>query len=150
MTSSIVFATFLTLAPCSSQSKETLKIVATATEAAADEYALPELLLASMAEHEGACDPQAISPAGLDLGVWQVRLKTARQIDPSVKRFELFTPGINGMIAAGYLRESINKCGSVSRGLGRYSSGKCKVNRYSHRILATYFKLKKRYGLRKT
>lgn len=147
---SYVLMTFLTLAPCSSQPKETIEVVAHAAEAAADEFALPPLLLASLFEHEGACDPNAVSPVKLDLGLGQVRYKTALTQDPTLKRVELFQPGINAMVTASYLRESINKCGSVSRGLGRYSSGKCKVNRYSRRVMATYFKLKKRYGLWKT
>lgn len=147
---SYVLLTFLTLAPCSHQAKATIETVAKATEAAADEYVLPPLLLASLFEHEGACDPKAVSSVRLDLGLGQVRYKTALTQDPTLKRIDLFNPGINAMVAASYLRESINKCGSVSKGLGRYSSGKCKVNRYSRRVMATYFKLKKRYGLWKT
>lgn len=147
---SLILATFLTLQPCASQPHERLAYLTDAAEAAASTYDVKPLLVASIIEHESACDPNAVSFVGLDIGLMQVRLKTAKTIDPSLTRRDLFDPYVSTLVGTAYLKQQINKCGSISRGLGAYSSGHCQVNAYSRRIMKTYFKLKKRYGLWKT
>lgn len=136
----------MSMNPCARQSVAQLGIVTEALDSAARGYDVKPLLLVSMVQHESGCKINATSESGLDIGLLQVRLKTSKSIDPGLTRRDLFDPYTNTLIATAYLTDRIRKCGSVSRGLGAYSSGTCQVNDYSRKVMKTYLKLKKRYG----
>lgn len=142
----IILAIFISVNPCARQPVPQLGIVADAVESAARTYDVKPLLLVSMNQHESGCRSNATSPGGLDIGLLQVRLKTAKSIDPGITRRDLFDPYTNTLIATAYLTGMIHKCHTVSRALGAYSSGTCQVNDYSRKVMKTYLKLKKHYG----
>jgi soluble lytic murein transglycosylase-like protein len=142
----LILAILLTVNPCARQPTPQLEIVADAVDSAARTYEVKPLLLVSMNQHESGCRAYATSTFGKDIGLLQVRLKTAKTIDPSLTRRDLFDPYTNTLVATAYLTEKIHKCRSVSRALGAYSSGKCQVNDYSRKVMKTYLQLKKRYG----
>ena len=142
----LVLAVFVQVAPCSSIPVSDLQVVASAVEFGAAVYEVKPLLLAAMVQHEAAGKFTATSYVGKDHGLLQIRLKTARTVYPKLTRRDLDDPYTNVLVGAAYLNAQIQKCRTVSRALGAYSSGHCQVNSYSRKVMHTYFKLKKEYS----
>lgn len=142
----LILAILLVTNPCARQPRAQLEIVSDAVVFATKVYDIKPLLLVSMNQHESGCRSDATSPGGLDIGLLQIRLKTAKDINPEITRRDLFDPFVNTLAGTAYLTDLVHKCGSVSRALGAYSSGTCQVNNYSRKVMKTYLQLKKRYG----
>ena len=136
---------FLSLATCGKAPLPDVLKISDAVHSSAEIFNLPELLLVAQAESESGCKINAVSNVKKDFGVLQVRLKTAQSIAPTIKKKDLFDPYLNVLVASHYLSDNIKKCGSVSKGLGAYSSGHCQVNSYSRKVMGKYLKLKKVY-----
>ncbi len=98
-------------------------------------------LMAAMAFHESRFNPNAISDVKKDHGVFQIRFGAATRGFKFHKR-DLLNPEINTILATMYLRDQLDRCKTLARALGAYSSGKCTVNSYSLTILKTYHDLK--------
>lgn len=91
--------------------------------AAAELSGVHELLLQSVAKQESAFLPQAISRANA-LGLLQLLLPTAREIDPQLNRQQLFQPGPNAKAGARYLQKLLDRFqGNIALALAGYNAG---------------------------
>jgi hypothetical protein len=111
-----------------------IEALAALLEDAAARYHLDPYLLAALAVRESMLDPQALGRNG-EAGILQLHPRGAGRGVPFVEdedlreRCETEVDGCQGPIVdrgAATLAESIERCGSVRSGLGRYASGRCR------------------------
>lgn len=111
-----------------------IEALAALLQDAAERYDLDPYLLAALAVRESMLDPQALGRNG-EAGILQLHPRGAGRGVPFVEdedlreRCEGETDGCQGPIVdrgAATLAESIERCGSVRSGLGRYASGRCR------------------------
>jgi soluble lytic murein transglycosylase-like protein len=145
MYSALIFFALLSAPKCAAKSQEELTIVADAISEASEIFEVTPLLLAAVVVNESACDVNAVSMHGLDIGLGQVRLKTARTMWPGISSKDLKDPQVNVFIMTNYLALQIEKCHSIKRALGAYSSGHCKVNNYARKVFNTYRLFKRQH-----
>jgi hypothetical protein len=111
-----------------------IEALAALLEEAAVRHDLDPYLLAALAVRESMLDPQALGRNG-EAGILQLHPRGAGRGVPFVEdedlreRCEGETDGCQGPIVergAATLAESIERCGSIRSGLGRYASGRCR------------------------
>jgi soluble lytic murein transglycosylase-like protein len=104
-------------------------------EAAAEASGVHPLLLLSVAKQESAFLPNARSRANA-LGLMQLLLPTARDMDPKVSRRELFEPARNSAIGSRYLQRLLQRFqGNVALALAGYNAGPSRAVQWNRRFL---------------
>ena len=108
-------------------------------------YGIDPRLLAAIALHETALNPYAVGKID-EFGIMQLNPRRAwysvpfrkKYVRRQCKRIVGACQGPVVMAASKWLRTGIDVCLDKQKALGWYSSGKCKRNSYSRRVLRKY------------
>lgn len=102
-------------------------------------YGISPFLVKAVIKTESDFDPNATSYVGAR-GLMQLMLATARIYKPYVTAHELYNPQVNISIGAKFLRDLIDRYGSIEDALAHYNLGK--VDRWTYvgrqRIIKKY------------
>jgi soluble lytic murein transglycosylase-like protein len=94
---------------------------------------LPPGIMPRLVTVESSWRPQAVSSKRA-LGLAQVKLSTARTIDPEITREELMQPAVNVTVGAVYLVRLLNRYdGDLRAALRAYNAGPTNVDRWAAR-----------------
>jgi soluble lytic murein transglycosylase-like protein len=103
-----------------------------------------EILLQAMAMQESSCNPNAIGDKesrDKSLGLFQVKLSTARDYDKKLKRKDLFNAKINYKFAKKHIEYLIaHYNGDIILALDAYNRGANKVDHCTHKTKKNYNK----------
>jgi membrane-bound lytic murein transglycosylase MltF len=93
------------------------------------------LLLLSVSKQESAFLPNAVSKANA-FGLMQLLLATAREMEPSLKRDDLFEPGPNTLAGSRYLGKLVNRFGgNIALALAGYNAGPSRAAQWQKKML---------------
>jgi soluble lytic murein transglycosylase-like protein len=105
-----------------------------AFKAAADSSGVNSLLLYSVAKQESAFLPNAVSRANA-LGLMQLLLSTARDMEPKLERTQLFDPRTNTRLGSRYLQQLLARFnGNIPLALAGYNAGPSRAAQWQKRM----------------
>lgn len=103
-------------------------------DAAAELTGVHPLLLLSVAKQESAFIPDAISRANA-LGLMQLLLSTARDLEPKLSRDQLFDPAVNTKLGSRYLQKLLERFqGNIALALAGYNAGPSRASQWQKRM----------------
>ncbi len=120
--------------------KKTLDIIFpnpfdTEIEKAAEAVQVNPLLVRSLMKQESAFLPQALSHSNA-IGLMQLLLSTARDVEQNVSRTDLFDPKVNSRIGSSYLRFLLDRFdGNIPIALAAYNAGPARAAQWQKRLL---------------
>ena len=92
-------------------------------------------LLLSVSKQESAFLPNAVSRANA-FGLMQLLLATAREMEPKLKREDLFEPGPNTLAGSRYLGKLLNRFdGNIALALAGYNAGPTRAAQWQKKML---------------
>lgn len=101
----------------------------------AEATGIHELVLLSLTKQESAFLPTAVSRADA-LGLMQLLLSTARDMDPTLERNDLFVPEKNVSTGAKYLQKMLDRYqGNLALALAAYNAGPTRASQWQKRML---------------
>lgn len=104
------------------------------------------LLLASLTKQESAFLPNALSRADA-YGLMQLIPTTAKEVDPKIKKEQLFLPKENIRLGSKYLQKLLEKYqGSIALALAGYNAGPNRANQWQKKMLE-YDSMKKNFDV---
>lgn len=93
------------------------------------------LLLHSVAKQESAFLPRATSRANA-LGLMQLLLSTARDLDPKLDREKLFVPEVNAEVGSRYLQKLLDRYGgNIALALAGYNAGPSRASAWQKKMM---------------
>lgn len=92
-------------------------------ETAAATYAIPRHVAYGLVAQESGFNARALGDGGRSFGLVQIQLTTAQGLGYRGDGPGLFDPSTNTQLGMRYLREQVNRAGSVEGGLSAYNGG---------------------------
>jgi soluble lytic murein transglycosylase len=93
------------------------------------------LLLHSVAKQESAFLPRATSRANA-LGLMQLLLSTARELDSKLDREKLFVPEVNAEVGSRYLQKLLDRYGgNIALALAGYNAGPSRASQWQKKMM---------------
>lgn len=103
--------------------------------AAAESTGIHDLVLLSLTKQESAFIPNAVSRADA-MGLMQLLYSTAKEVNPALKKEELFQPDANLKTGARYLSKLLDRYqGNLALALAGYNAGPTRASQWQKRML---------------